>query len=90
MAFGQVEATATVFHSDKFYLEAHNPVVQPRYALVNASVGIKPAGTGFEFRLWGKHLTNRAVLYASNILAAGDSVSHAPPRTYGVEAIYKF
>jgi iron complex outermembrane recepter protein len=87
---GEFDATGTLFYSSKFFIESGNRVVQPDYALVNASVGFRPAGTGMEIRVWGKNLTNRAVIYGSNILPAGDSINHAPPRTYGLEASYRF
>lgn len=89
-SFGRIEAAGTIFYSSKFYLEAGNRVVQPDYALLNASLGVRPHGTNAEIRLWGKNLTNQSVLYGSNILANGDSVNHAPPRTYGIEFIYRF
>lgn len=87
---GDFDAAGTLFYSSKFFIESGNRIVQPAYALVNASLGFRPAGTGLELRFWGKNLTNRAVIYGSNILPAGDSINHAPPRTYGVEAIYRF
>jgi iron complex outermembrane receptor protein len=89
-AYGPVDAAATVFYSSKIYFEIGNRVVQPAYALVNASIGWKPRGTQAEFRVWGKNLSDKAVLYGATIGATGDSVNYAPPRTYGVEVSYRF
>lgn len=87
---GRIEAIGTAFFSSKFYLESGNRVAQPSYAIINASLGLKPSGTGFEIRLWGKNLTNQSVISGANISAGSDNIRFAPPRTYGVEAIYRF
>ena len=90
-SIGQVKAAATVFASTKFFLEVGNRIVQPKYALVNATLGIAPKALGgVEISLWGKNLTNRAVLYGQNLSANGDIVNYNLPRTYGVEVSYKF
>lgn len=89
-SLGRVEAIGTMFFSSKFYLESGNRVGQPTYAMINASIGLKPAGTGAEIRLWGKNLTNQSVIAGSNISAGADTISYSPPRTYGVELNYRF
>lgn len=90
VGLGRLEAIGTVFYSSKFYLEPSNRITQPQYALVNASVGLQPAGTAFEVRLWGKNLTNQSVIFGANPSAGGDTIFHGPPRTYGVEVSYRF
>jgi iron complex outermembrane receptor protein len=87
---GTFDAAATVFASSKVYFDIGDRVVQPAYALVNASLAWRPPGTGAEFRLWGKNLTDHAVIYGTTITNAADGVNYAPPRTYGVEISYRF
>lgn len=87
---GRIEATASLFYSSRFYLEPGNRITQPEYAQINASIGLTPAGTDLELKLWGKNLTNQAVIYGANPSAGGDVIFHGPPRTYGVEVSYRF
>jgi iron complex outermembrane receptor protein len=87
---GQFDATGTLFWSSKFFLENGDRVVQPAYALLNASVGLHIRDTGAEIRLWGKNLSNKPVIAGANISLTGDTVVYARPRTYGIEATYRF
>lgn len=89
-SLGRFDATATAFYSSRFFVESGNRIAQPKYVLLNASIGLRPAGTGAEIRVWGKNLSNQAIIYGSNVVAGGDSINHAPPRTYGVELNYRF
>jgi iron complex outermembrane receptor protein len=89
-AHGRFDATATFFYSSKFYVEPSNRIVQPSFVMINASLGWQPVGTHVELRVWGKNLNNEAVMTTQNISTAADGVGYGPPRTYGVEAIYKF
>jgi iron complex outermembrane receptor protein len=89
-ASGKFDATGTIFHSGKFYIEPSNRIVQPSFTMINASVGWQPPGSHLNLRVWGKNLNNEAVITTNNISAAADGVGYGPPRTYGVEAIYRF
>jgi iron complex outermembrane receptor protein len=90
-AMGEVNATATVYASTKFFMEIGNRITQPGYALINASLGLKPKGLeGVEVSVWGKNLTNHPVLYGQNLSTNGDIVNYNLPATYGLELSYKF
>jgi iron complex outermembrane receptor protein len=87
---GRVDLSTTVFHSSKFYLEVSDRVVQPSYTLISARAAWTPTGSKFRFEVWGKNLTNKAVIAGAYILANADNVGYSPPRTYGVALNYAF
>jgi iron complex outermembrane receptor protein len=89
-SIGRIEAAGALFYSSKFYLEPGNRITQPAYAQVNATLGWQPTEGGVELKLWGKNLTNKAVIFGANPSAGGDVIFHGPPRTYGIEASYRF
>jgi iron complex outermembrane receptor protein len=72
------------------YLEVSDRVQQPSYADLNASLGWHQADSGFGIKLWGKNLTNKAVLNALVNTNANDAVTYSPPRSFGIDATYKF
>ena len=89
-SLGRFDASATLFWSTSFYFESGNRVVQPSYALLNAGIGFTPKGSSAEFRVWGRNLTNAAVISGANISVGADSVLYGAPRTYGAEIVYRF
>jgi iron complex outermembrane receptor protein len=90
-SIGRFDAAGTIFYSSKLYFEVGNRVVQPSYAQVNASLGWRPSTLdGVELRVWGKNLTDKKVIYGTTITTTADGVNYSPPRTYGVEVLYRF
>jgi iron complex outermembrane receptor protein len=87
---GTFEASATLYYSTKFYLEVGNRVYQPAYTQLSGRLAFKPEGSRMRFELWGKNLTNEAVISGAYILQNADNVGYAPPRTYGVALRYDF
>jgi iron complex outermembrane receptor protein len=87
---GSFEAAATLFYSTKVYLEFGNRIVQPAYALLNASLAWEPPGTGLRVTLWGKNLTDKAALYSTIVSQLYDAADYTPPRTAGIELKYAF
>jgi iron complex outermembrane receptor protein len=87
---GRFDAAANVYYSTKVYYDSLNYVTQPGYARLNAHVGWQIPNSGFEIRGWGNNLTNKAVLEGATTSSLADSVQYELPRTYGVDAIYRF
>jgi outer membrane receptor protein involved in Fe transport len=66
-------------------------VNQPSYAIVDAAPAWRPPGVSrVELRAWVRNLTNKAIIQATTIENAADSVHYNLPRTFGVEATYSF
>lgn len=84
-----IGASATLYLSDKFFYTFDNRVKQPSYATLNARVFWR-MGNGLELGVWGKNLTNSVYYQGASILPAGDGMFYAPPRTYGLEAKFRF
>ena len=67
---------------------------QDAYGLLNGRVSFYSANERWEVALWGKNLLDEA--YKGNLIASSDSVAgvlmavRGEPRTYGLEAIYRF
>ncbi len=88
---GTFDLSGTVFYSTKVYFDVGHYVVQPGYALVNATFGWKPSqDSKFRISLWGKNLTNKAYITATVITTSFDAVDYGRPRTGGVEFQYKY
>lgn len=49
-----------------------------------------PMCYGLEFAVWGRNLTNKAVLTTAYSTNLEDTVKYNPPRTYGIEAKYSW
>ena len=68
--------------------------MQDAYGLLNGRVSFYSANQSWEVALWGKNLLDEA--YKGNLIASSDSVAgilmtvRGEPRTYGLEAIYRF
>ncbi|MBN7797605.1 TonB-dependent receptor [Parahaliea mediterranea] len=68
--------------------------IQDAYGLLNGRVSLYSANRHWELAFWGKNILDEE--YKGNLVAASDSVAgvllavRGEPRTYGVEAIYRF
>ncbi|KKC26023.1 TonB-dependent receptor [Sphingomonas sp. SRS2] len=88
--FGKLGGSANMYHTDDVPLEQSNRVRQKQYTLFNAQIWYELPASGLRFTLWGKNLSNKAVIQSSFITSATDGVSYAPPRTYGATVQYSF
>jgi len=79
------------FHSDGWYAEADNRLVQHPYDLFNASATLFfDADQRYSVKVWGKNLTNKAYAVQLYSLAQGDGINVAPGRTFGASLGMKF
>ncbi|HEY3655560.1 MAG TPA: TonB-dependent receptor [Steroidobacteraceae bacterium] len=92
MAFagGQLDYYLIAYHSDKFYFEVGNRLDQPEYTTLDARISWAPDNTGLKFGVYGKNLTNKAIIQGMFPTELADGASYAPPRTYGVDISYRF
>jgi iron complex outermembrane receptor protein len=88
---GTIAAYVGVSYSSGIFFDPNNRIEQPSYALVDSELSFAPAGVpGLRFVVWGKNLTNRAVLQMALSSQISDQSSYAEPRTYGIRAEFSF
>jgi iron complex outermembrane receptor protein len=82
---GQVVVNVTANHVGLYFTEADNVIRQPEYTKLNSSLAWKSAGDVYEVMLWGRNLTNAAVIGSGLTLPSGlHTETLEPPRTYGI------
>jgi iron complex outermembrane receptor protein len=90
-AVGTFDVSGTAFYSTKLYFDIGHYVVQPGYAVVNATLGWKPSvDSKYRISLWGKNLTDKAYITATVVTTSFDAVDYGRPRTGGIEFQAKF
>jgi iron complex outermembrane receptor protein len=88
---GRFQASGTIYFSSKVYFDVGNRVNQPSYTIMNATLSWKPPTVSqLEVRFWIRNLTDKAVIQATTIENAADSVHYNLPRTFGFEGTYSF
>ena len=88
---GELGLYGGISYNSGIFFDPNNRVRQPAYALVDAELSFGPdALRGARIVVWGKNLTNKAVLQSVLESAIADSVSYADPRTYGVRLEFRF
>ena len=87
---GELDLSATIYHSAEFFFEPLNRLRQPDYTTLNARASWIFGRSGLQLSLWGKNLTNRVIFSGAFQTALADGIQYAPPRTYGAELRYKF
>jgi iron complex outermembrane receptor protein len=80
---GKASFNVTYAYNSGWYAEPDNRLHQGAYSLVNAQIAFTPVNSLWDFKLWGKNLTNTQ--YTSELASQenGDYAIFAPPRTYG-------
>ena len=87
---GEVIADANALYNDGFFTEVDEGRRQGAYVMVNASLGWVAPNEAYSIRVWGKNLTNEAVLLNKDGAVHATAESSQPPRTYGVTLGVKF
>ena len=87
---GEVTADVNALYNDGFFTEIDEGRRQNDYILLNASLGWVAPNQAYSISLWGKNLTNEAVLLSKDGAVHGTAASYQPPRTYGVTLGLKF
>ncbi|HKP77605.1 MAG TPA: TonB-dependent receptor [Phenylobacterium sp.] len=90
LAGGEVIADANGLYNAGFFTEVDERRRQGKYLLLNASLGWVAPDERYSIRLWGKNLTNEAVLLSNDGAVHATAESYQPPRTYGVTLGMKF
>ena len=88
---GELGLYGGISYNSGIFFDPNNRVRQPAYALVDAELSFAPeALRGARIIVWGKNLTNKAVLQSVLESGIGDAVSYSDPQTYGVRLEYRF
>jgi iron complex outermembrane receptor protein len=90
LSAGVFDASASVYHSAKYFFDVENRVHQPGFTTVGARASFRPANTGIKLTVWGQNLTNKHVIQGVFLLNQADGVSYGPPRTFGASVEYAF
>jgi len=88
---GNVIASATVNYVGQMYLQPDGSrfTYDPGHTLLSARLGYETKN-GLSFYLWGKNLTQAPYITFARVVVGIDQVVYGEPRTYGVEARYRF
>jgi iron complex outermembrane receptor protein len=89
-SIGKANFNITYAYNSGWYAEPDNRLHQGSYSLLNAQIALTTPDTLWDFKLWGKNLTNEQ--YTSELASQenGDYSIFAPPRTYGVTIVRRF
>lgn len=87
---GNITLSASLAYSSRIYWEPDNRTSESGRALVSAQILWSSPGEKYQFRVWGKNLTNRHYATFGNEQSFGDLLSVAPGRQYGVSAGVRF
>ena len=90
MAGGQLDLTGTMYYSSRLFFTFDQRIQQPGYVSLDARASWSPANSGLTLAVYGKNLTDNAVIGGTFITEVADGVSYMPPRSYGMSASYKF
>lgn len=90
VASGEVHASVTYAYNSGYYPDPDNVRRQRPYSNLNASLTWNAPAERWFARIWGRNLTNAAVVQNFANQSFLDAVSYAPPRTFGVTLGAKF
>jgi len=83
---GELSLNVNVLYNDGFYSEVDNLRRQGSYPFLNSSLKWTSPGKSYYVSLWGKNLTNEAIITTLAGAQLGTAASYQPPRTYGIAA----
>jgi iron complex outermembrane recepter protein len=87
----EIDLNVTAQHAGRYFLEPDNVMQQPSYTRLNSSVAWQPSNHRYVVRLWGRNLTNEAVIsYGGTLVSGLRTVGYESPRTYGVTFEYHY
>ncbi|MBR9908731.1 MAG: TonB-dependent receptor [Gammaproteobacteria bacterium] len=87
---GEIAASVHYYYNDGFYWEPENRLRQDAYEIVNLELAWSNPEETWQARVYAKNLLDEEYSYYSNSSQAGDAISAAPPRTFGVALGYNF
>jgi iron complex outermembrane receptor protein len=89
-AWGDVDASVTVYHSASYDWNLLRTVQTSAYTTLNGQVSLTPQGGPLTYSLYGKNLTNKAYIVGVVTSTEGYYSGLAVPREIGLTAKYSF
>ncbi|HJQ17189.1 MAG TPA: TonB-dependent receptor [Allosphingosinicella sp.] len=83
-SIGLFSMTPMVSYSSSVFASADNVLKQGNYAMLNATLNWKSPDEHYRVSIWGRNLTNRAILSKFEASPTGAIGTFKPPRTYGI------
>lgn len=90
VAGGRLDASATLYYSSSLNFTLDGRVRQQGYAMLDARLAWSPDNSGLTFAVFGRNLTDQAVIAGTFVTDSADGISFAPPRAVGLSAEYRF
>lgn len=91
LSIGLLDASATLYYSSSYNLLVNGLVRQGGYVTLNAQIGLQPTGwDNWRVGLYGRNLTNEAVINTLEQPPTGLSALYGPPREIGVSLQYNY
>ncbi len=89
-ASGQWSGDINYYLNTGWYGQSDNLIKQGRYDTIDGSLAWRSVDGRLGVRLWGKNLTNEAVLTALGAADISTLVQYEAPRTYGLTLTTEF
>ena len=89
-AFGELNLGVNTYSSSEFTYDTSGITRTGAHTTVAAQLQWTPPGSGMTFGLWGRNLTNRAVINTIIPAQTAPVVAFAPPREIGISATYSY
>jgi iron complex outermembrane receptor protein len=87
---GRLTLSGTLYHSSGIGLDVSGRIRRPAYTTLSALAAFRPAGSKFEFSIYGRNLTDVRYIASTIIGNQGDAATYAMPRVVGVKVGYAF
>lgn len=89
-ASGDIVFAASAFFSDAYSFVPSGRLSHPSYSVVNGSITWTPGNGDVGLQLWARNLFDEQYWAYGQEVSAADTVTAAPPRTFGVAVKYAF
>jgi iron complex outermembrane receptor protein len=87
---GRFQTIANLYYSSKVYYDFRNLFFQKSYVTVSGELAWTTPNEAWRFSLWGRNLTNEAILQNLRPGAFGTDGIYDRPREIGVGASFRF
>jgi len=90
VAGGTLDLSGTVYHSSRIFYTYDQRIVQNGYETFDARIAWSPENKRYTLSVYGRNLSDKAVIAGTFVTAHADGISWQPPRTFGVQLDYHF
>jgi iron complex outermembrane recepter protein len=87
---GELSFTPQLYYSSSYNYQVIDNLQQGSYFLLGADLSYRPKGSSLELSLWGKNLTNKAIISSVLVSTPAFAVRYAAPQEIGATVRYRF